>query len=88
MVKCVFSLGIIDKKLILPLLTTINYIIYILYSNKYPEDDVEILFYSFGVSIGEAITFFVPYLFKYENNDKTKDDNKKCQKTISLIIFF
>ena len=62
--------------------------IYILYFNNYPEDDVDIFFYYFGVSIGETITFFIPYIFKYQNNYTKNNNNKKCTKNNIIDYFF
>ena len=85
MKKFIFSLGIIDKKLIIPLITTIIYIIYMFYFNKYPADVIDMLFYYFGVSIGEIITFYVPYIFNYKT---TNNENKKCTKNNIIDYFF
>ena len=85
MKKFIFSLGIIDKKLIIPLITTIIYIVYMLYFNNYPPDVIEMLFYYFGVSIGEIITFYVPYIFNYKT---TNNGNKKCTKNNIIDYFF
>ena len=89
MVKCIFSLGIINKKLIVPLLTTINYIIYILYFENFPGDGVDIHFYYFGVAIGDLITFFILYIFKYKSNYKNKTNKKRnCTKNNFFDYFF
>ena len=88
MVKCIFSLGIIDKKLIIPLLTIILYIIYFFYYEFFPIDDVDVYFHNFGSSIGEIFTFFIPYIFKFEDHYKNKNEKKKCTKKILLIILF
>ena len=53
MVKCVFSLGIVDKKLLIPLLNSLNYIVTNIYFHFYPEDNVNIFIYYLGISIGE-----------------------------------
>ena len=89
MVKCIFSLGIINKKLIAPLLTTISYAINALYFKYFPGDDVDQYFYNFGVSIGELIIFFIPYIFKYRNYYKNKNaKKKKCTKNNIFDYFF
>ena len=89
MVKCIFSLGIIDKKLFVPLLTIIVYTTYIFLSNNFALEDADIFFYYFGFSIGEVITFYVPYIFKYENNYKIKNNKKKkCTKNNIINYFF
>ena len=43
------------------------------------------LFYYFGVSIGEIITFYVPYIFNYKT---TNNENKKCTKNNIIDYFF
>ena len=92
MVKCIFSLGIIDKKLIIPLLTIILYIIYFFYYEFFPIDDVDVYFHNFGCSIGEIFTFFIPYIFKFEDHYKNKNEKKKCTKKniidYSLFLLF
>ena len=89
MSKCIFSLGIIDKKLIIPLLEIIIYMIYFIYESFDPSDKINILFFYFGNSIGEMITFYIPYIFKYENNYKTKNKKqKKCTKNNIIDYFF
>ena len=88
MIKCIFSLGIINKKLIAPLLTTISYAINALYFKYFPVDDVDQYFYNFGVSIGELIIFFIPYIFKYRNYYKNKNKKEKCTKNNIFDYFF
>ena len=89
MVKCIFSLGIIDKKLIIPLLTTISYIIYFSYLENYPTDDVDVYFHYLGTSIGEIIVFFEPYIFRFKINRNNKNGVKKiCIKNNILDYFF
>ena len=89
MVKCIFSLGTIDKKLIIPFLTIIVYMLYILCLNKFPLDDICIHFYYFGVSFGKSFTFFMLYIFNYKGNYKIKNtENKKCTKNNIIDYFF
>ena len=56
------------------------------YFNKYPADVIDMLFYYFGVSIGEIITFYVPYIFNYKttnNGNKKRTKNKEKNSNFS-----
>ena len=72
MVKCIFLLGIVDKKLLIPLLNSLNYIVTNIYFHFYPEDNVNIFIYYLGISIGEIMISILPYIFKYKNKGKKR----------------
>ena len=85
MVKCIFSLGIVDKKLLIPLLNSLNYIVTNIYFHFYPEDDVNIFIYYIGFAIGEIMISLLPYIFKYKNKGKKE---KKCTKSNIIDYLF
>ena len=58
-------------------------------SNNFALEDADLFFYYFGISIGEVITFYVPYIFKYVDNYKIKNNKKKkCTKNNIIDYFF
>ena len=88
MSKCIFSLGTIDKRLYIPLLNIINYIVIDIYYIFFPEDDVNVFIYYFGYSLGEMMTVFVPYIFKYKNGTKKiKNFTKENLIDYSIYLF-
>ena len=84
MVNFIFSLGLIDKRLIIPFLNSVVYIIDNVYFYYYPDDDVNIFFYFLGFSVGEILVVTLPYIFKYKKKDKKE---KKCTKE-NIIDYF
>ena len=85
MVKFIFSLGIIDKKLLIPLLSSLDYMISNVYFHFYPEDDTNMFIYYIGYALGEIMISFLPFIFKYKNKDKKE---KKCAKPNILDYLF
>ena len=73
MVGCFVSLGDADRRLIVPFLNSINYIINNVYLHYYPEDDVNTFIYYIGVSIGEILVLLVPYILRYKNKKEKTD---------------
>ena len=85
MVRCIFSLGIVDKKLLIPLLNSLNYIVINIYFHFYPEENVNIFIYYLGISIGEIMISLLPYIFKYKKKGKKE---KKCIKSNIIDYLF
>ena len=89
MTNCIFSLGIIDKRLYIPLLNIISYIVICIYYYFCPEDDTNVFIFSLGCSVGEMLTILIPYIFKYKNEadkKKTKIFTKKIFKDFSVYL--
>jgi hypothetical protein len=64
MVKCIFSLGIVDKKIILPFLMSINQVILNLIDFFYERKKVETsnVLDSLAISLGEMSLMIIPYI--------------------------
>ena len=64
MVKCTFSLGIVDKKIILPFLMSINQVILNLIDFFYGRKKVETsnVLDSLAISLGEMSLMIIPYI--------------------------
>ena len=69
MVKCIFSLGLVDKKLFLPFLVSINQIVVNLIDYFYEKNGMKTsdIIDSFADSIGPMFILLIPYLFKYKS---------------------
>ena len=85
MVKFFFSLGYVDRRLIIPLINSINYIISNVWFYFFPEDDVNLFFYYIGLSIGEMLVILVPYIFRFQNKS---DQSAICTKPNIIDYFF
>ena len=86
----IFSLGIIDRKLIWPFLYTIIQLIRNIFSAYFPkEKKISDLLY-FDIGIGESFIILVPYVLGYKNPNQKKE--KKCTKPnikhYFLLLFF
>ena len=86
MSRCIFILGTIDKKLLIPLLLSIVYLILNIYEYFYPANDSNIFVDYFGYSLGQISALIIPKIFKIKRN--TKKSKKNAQKEILKIIFF
>ena len=64
MVKCIFSLGIVVKKIILPFLMSINQVILNLIDFFYERKKVETsnVLDSLAISLGEMSLMIIPYI--------------------------
>jgi len=64
MVKCIFSLGIVDKKIILPFLMSINQVILNLIDFFYERKKIETsnVLDSLAISLGEMSLMIIPYI--------------------------
>ena len=81
----IFSLGMIEKKLIWPFLYSIIQIIRNIINDYYPKDKKSSTFNNNG--IGECFIILIPYVFGYLNkNQKKGEKRKKCTKPNVLII--
>ena len=74
----IFSLGIIDKKLIWPFLYTIIQIVQNIIDTYYPEDKKNSTIFNLSSGIGESLIILIPYVLDYKNPNQKKE--KKCTK--------
>ena len=86
MSRCIFILGTIDKKLLIPLLLSIVYLILNIYEYFYPANDSNIFIDYFGYSLGQISALIIPKIFKIKRN--TKKSEKKCAKGNIKDYFF
>ena len=81
----IFSLGIIDKKLIWPFLFTIIQITQNIIDTHYPEDKKNETIYYFSSGIGQCLIILTPYIVGNKNLYQKKE--KKCTKQNVLHYF-
>ena len=89
MVKCIFSLGIVDKKIILPFLMSINQVILNLIDFFYERKKVETsnVLDSLAISLGEMSLMIIPYILKYKNPILKKNICNKKNIKYQAILF-
>lgn len=89
MVKCIFSLGIVDKKIILPFLMSINQVILNLIDFFYERKKVETsnVLDSLAISLGEMSLMIIPYILKYKNPILKKNICNKKNIKYQTILF-
>ena len=81
----IFIIGAVDKKLVIPFLLSIVYILYNLYDYFYEYDD-SIMFVDYaGNSFGQIVALIIPCIFKLK---KDEDDREKCTKENIKDYFF
>ena len=87
MAKFIISLGMINKKLLFPLIYFIIYIFVNIYNNNVNIENNEVFIFidGFGFSLGEISAFFVGQIIKYKRIDTKK---KKIKKKFFLDYFF
>ena len=89
MKEFIFSLGIIDKKLIWSFLFTITLVIQYIVDNYYPENKKSSTIYKISFGIGGCLIIFIPYILGIKNQNSKKIKQKKiAQNLIYYIIFF
>ena len=84
----IFSLGLLDKKLIWPFLYTIIQIVQTIIDTYYPEDKKSSTIFNFAIGIGESLIILVPYVLGYKNPKKEKKCMKCNVKHYFLLILF
>ena len=84
MSECIFKLGLIDKKLLIPLLYSIL-MLFNDYVYLYPRDETNIYIEYAGNSFGEMMTMIIPYIFKIKTR---KNNEKRCTKDNIKDYFF
>ena len=87
--KFIFSFGIINKKLFLPLLYVINRIFVDIINNYlFISNNIKISQYLDALSkgIGLMLAIFIPYIFKLKNKNKEAICSKENIKYISILV--
>ena len=83
----IFKLGIIDKKLLLPVVYIIVYSLLFIYWDSKEYKEVAFYLKCFGYSIGLLLTIFVNIAFKYKSyKHRTKNNDKKYIKYYSILF--
>ena len=85
MKECIFSLGLIDKKLIWALAFGIIQIIKELVNNKFLKDLQHDQLINIGGGIGQTLIILVPYCSCHKN--QIGENEKKCTKKNFLYFF-
>ena len=85
MKKCIFSLGLFDKKLIWTLLYTIIMILRDLVNYQFLKDKHHEQFSNIGGPIGQILIIIIPCLPCFKNQKQS--DEKKCTKKNFLFFF-
>ena len=87
MSKFIFSLGKIDRKLILPLIHIILVSLVFLYETKREQNMATLFFEYLSLAIGEIMTFFISIAFKYKRvSYKKKKTDKNYLKDFSIFF--
>ena len=85
--KFIFSLGLVDKRLFIPLLNSVNYIIISVLLYYYPQDDVNIFIDYGSFAIGEILVIILPSIFKFQNRvSEGKKFSKNNIKDFSILF--
>ena len=89
MAKFFISLGIINKKMLIPLIYIILYSLVNIYDLSVEYDEIFEFMGRFGVILGELSSFFVGQIIKYRTiKVKKKQKKKKSKKQLILDFFF
>ena len=70
MVKKLFVLGNINKKLLLPFLLAISQIFYNVHTSKFPEKEPNQILETYSLSIPKFFILIVPYIFKADATER------------------
>ena len=82
MSNCIISLGVINKKLFIPLIYIIIYFFVHFINQNAEYNEVYLYLDGFGYSLGELSSFFVPQFLKYR-----RIGSKKRKKTLVKQYF-
>ena len=85
MAKFIFSLGMINKNLLFPLVCFVIYIFVNIFNLSVDYNEVSVFLDGFGFSLGEIFGFFVGQIIIYKRIDPKK---KKIKKKFFLDYFF
>ena len=88
MAKFFFSVGLLNKKLLLPLMYIILYTFIFIFWHYYDYNDATFFIENFGTSIGQILSYFLSLLFRYRKSSrkKKKVHNKKYIKNYLILL--
>ena len=84
----IFTLGKIDKKLIIPLIYLVLYILINIFDQEKYSNIAIIYIESFGKSLGEIMVFFISIVVKYKFKTKIGSKTKKQKYLKDFGILF
>ena len=86
--KCIFSLGAINKKLFFPLLLTLTQIIINVSDYLFKKYNIKShqIMDSSGIGLGGMSSLFIPCILRYKKSDNEKICSKKNVKYMSIFI--
>ena len=91
MARFIISLGIINKKLLIPSIYTLLYILVNIYYIDEDYNEVRIFVEALGMSIGEMSIYFTQNIFKYRRiatKKKKRNTVRQYVKYYSILFFF
>ena len=91
MARFIISLGIINKKLLIPSIYTLLYILVNIYYIDKDYNEVRIFIEALGMSIGEMSIYFTQNIFKYRRiatKKKKRNTVRQYVKDYSILFFF
>ena len=88
MAKFIISLGVINKKMLFPLIYIIIHFAINIYELYVEYNEVPIFIMGFGFSLGELLTFFVAQIFKYRRIGIKKKKTPMKQYIIDYFFLF
>ena len=78
MKKCIFSLGVVDRKLIWTFIYALSQILLHLVNNKFLKGKHHVSISQLGTGVGQIAIIFIPIISCYK--DENKSNEKKCSK--------
>ena len=89
MTNFIISLGIINKKLFLPFILLLIYILFDFLDYLYKDKNIFIVYIkSFGYSIGMIMIFFINNIIKYKSNSNIRQKRNKKEILKDYFLFF
>ena len=88
MAKFIISLGVINKKMLFPLIYIIIHFAINIYALYVEYNEVSLFIMGFGFSLGELLTFFVAQIFKYRRIGIKKKKTPMKQYIIDYFFLF
>ena len=87
MVKKLFILGDINKKLLLPFLLAISQIFYNVHNSKFPEIEPNQILETYSLSISKFFILIVPHIFKLDSTEE-KSFFLRRKKVLNYFLLF
>ena len=91
MANSIIIFGPLSKKLILPFLLAFTQVIYIVFTEYYPEKKNDSVVHGIVLSLSQMYIKFFPFILKIDNKDKTNGNmptKRKCFHYVLLGILF